>query len=401
MTQVNRFSSVLRLSVPAVVVACALFLPFLNKAFLIDDPYFLMQAEQIRHQFLRPVNFTMCWYDTSVCAPISQLAPGGALMGYYLLPAVQFGALEPIAHSLQLLALLAAITATVSLALRLGAAPAEARFAGLLLVTFPPVLALTDTAMPDVLAMSLGVVGIERFTAWLENGRIGSATAAALALGLAPFARVHAVGLMAVAAVAAMEPLWSGNKAHVRWANLSPLLAAMAIFLIISHVTGEPGSTGALPPQRSIMWDRFAPNLRSLFWGYVICFPISLLWLVSVRRRAAWLALYASCVFLICLGVVKISAPQAAQWAMAAIAALCIAQMLWRGARTGSPGLHLGIWLLVPCVILPYIHLPAKYLVLSSPAAAIAGVALFATNHADFDCACWEPLLAYAGWHRC
>jgi hypothetical protein len=376
-SQSSRFTSIIRLSAPAIIVACALFLPFLNKAYLIDDPYFLMQAESVRHEFLRPQNFTLCWFHDCVCGPVAQLAPGAALMGYFLLPAIMLGALEPLTHLLQLLALLAAVMATVSLALRFGAAPVEARFAGLLLVTFPPVLALTDTAMPDTLAMSLGVIGLERFVAWRENGRIGSAIMAALALGLAPYARLHALGLIGVGVVAAALQLWrNSSKSRLRWIGFSPLLAAIAIFLGVSHITREPGLGGSLPPQSSIMWERFGPNIRALFLNYVICFPIAVLWLISVRRGALWLVSAASCVFLICLGLVKMPAQAAVLWTLAAVAALCIAQMHWEGFRTRSPGLLLSIWLLVPCAVLPYRHLPSKYLMVTAPAAAIAGMAL-------------------------
>src|SRR5690242_16042326 len=88
------YAPAFRASAPAILVACIFIAPFLHKAFLIDDPYFLMQAEQIRREFLRPLHFTICWFESAVCAPASQLAPGAALMGYFLLPAITFGGSE-------------------------------------------------------------------------------------------------------------------------------------------------------------------------------------------------------------------------------------------------------------------------------------------------------------------
>ena len=365
---------VLRLSAPALIVACALFLPFLNKAYLIDDPYFLLQAQQITHEFLRPMNFTICWFDNCACSPAYRLAPGAALMGYVLFPVIQFAALESVVHLVQLLTLLAALVATVSLALRWGAGRFEAGAAAMLLATFPPVLALTDTAMPDVLAMSLAVIGIERFSAWLEDGRIPSATVAALALGLAPFARLHAIGMIGLAFV--MAATTPRTRPARRWLDVLPLLAAAALFLALSLVTREPGSAGPLPPASRISAVTAGDNTRSLLSYYILCFPVAVMWLLSQRRRAVWLIAYAAAAYLIFLALARQGILASGISCMAAVSALSIAHLLWRGARRRSRELLLGAWLLAPCVAIPYLHLPPKYLMLSAPAAAIAGVAL-------------------------
>ena len=45
---------VLRLAAPAMLGAGALLLPFVDKAYSVDDPFFLLQAEQTRRRLTRP-----------------------------------------------------------------------------------------------------------------------------------------------------------------------------------------------------------------------------------------------------------------------------------------------------------------------------------------------------------
>ena len=69
---------------------------------------------------------SVCWFDSCACSPAYRLVPGAALMGYVLFPVIKFAALESVVHLMQLLTLLAALVATVSLAVRWGAGRFEA-----------------------------------------------------------------------------------------------------------------------------------------------------------------------------------------------------------------------------------------------------------------------------------
>src|SRR5215469_1835069 len=73
---------------PALLLATACLLPFLNKAFLIDDPHFLAMAQQILKSPLHPMNFDICWNTLPYCAKAYDLTPGNSLMGYALVPTV-------------------------------------------------------------------------------------------------------------------------------------------------------------------------------------------------------------------------------------------------------------------------------------------------------------------------
>jgi hypothetical protein len=64
-TEVPPLSTVLACALPALLLAIGCLLPFVNKAFLIDDPYFLAMARQILKHPIHPMDFDICsayWY---------------------------------------------------------------------------------------------------------------------------------------------------------------------------------------------------------------------------------------------------------------------------------------------------------------------------------------------------
>jgi hypothetical protein len=71
-------------------------------------------------------------------------------------------------------------------------------------------------------------------------------------------------------------------------------------------------------------------------------------------------------------------------WTLAALGGLYVAAELWQAARARTPRLLLGLWLLMPCVVLPYFQLPPKYLMASAPAAAILGATCFTQESPRF-----------------
>src|SRR5215472_1044772 len=86
--------TVLICAVPALLLATVCLLPFLNKAFLIDDPEFLGIARQVLKSPLHPTNFDICWNLVPYCMKLYELTPGNTLMGYALVPTVLGGAAE-------------------------------------------------------------------------------------------------------------------------------------------------------------------------------------------------------------------------------------------------------------------------------------------------------------------
>jgi hypothetical protein len=373
------------LSAPAIALASLLYLPFLNKAYTIDDPYFLLEAQQTKREPLRPLNFNLCWFDSLHCAPAYALAPGAALMGYFLIPVMALSAAEPAVHAVQLFLLWIAVIFTASLALRMAATEFEARAAGILLVVFPPVLAMTDTAMPDVLVMTLGVIGIDRYLAWLADGGVSNAGAAGLALGLAPFGRMHALGLIGVAAVAACLHRGKDGRPRIWLARAAlPLCFAVALFAGLTLLTRESGIAPGLPPDFNLGRKNIEPNARALLFDFLVCFPVAGFWLAHMRRRAMMLIPLSAAIFAAFYFGAGFFGWIAAVWALNAISIVCLLHLLWRGWQARSWPLMLFAWLLVPCLVLPYMHLPPKLVMIGAPAAAIASMGWLRMEPAQF-----------------
>src|SRR3974377_2133143 len=81
-------------SLPALILAVLCLVPYLTKAYTADDPYFLLQSNQIRVGPLHPMAFDICWFVPERCGAPADCAPGAALGGYYLLPVVICGTPE-------------------------------------------------------------------------------------------------------------------------------------------------------------------------------------------------------------------------------------------------------------------------------------------------------------------
>src|SRR5262245_3897080 len=181
-------------ALPAIAVVWALLLPFLGKAYTIDDPLFLKQAQHATVDPLHPTAVTVVWSDRP--QRMSEIMPSGPVMAWLLVPCVSIGGAEWVAHLGQLALFTVAIIATVLLAVRLQCDVSAARAAGLLLAATPAALAMAGTAMPDISAMAFGVAGLERLLAWRDLGRVHQGIASGGLLALSALARPHALLLL-------------------------------------------------------------------------------------------------------------------------------------------------------------------------------------------------------------
>ncbi len=149
---------------------------------------------------MHPMDFDICWDTTPNCTKAYALTPGNALMGYVLVPTVLGGAHEWMAHVTQLVLVCIAVLAMTSLIFRFGWSRQHAIAGALLLVAIPPFLPMASNAMPDLLAAAVALVAMERLAAWKAERKWGQGVAAAIALGLAGFARPHLALLLPLAA---------------------------------------------------------------------------------------------------------------------------------------------------------------------------------------------------------
>jgi len=366
----------LRAAAPAILLVIAVLTPFLDKAFTIDDPLFLYQAGHVLQDPVHPTAFEVVW--STAPQRMSAIMASGPGMAYLLVPCVALGGAEWVAHLIQLAALLLALLATASLSDRLGGTWEVGRLSAFLLAATPAVLAMAGTAMPDVPAMAFGVCGIERAVAWSQDRRWHQALLASLALAAAALCRSHLIVLPGIAWLLCIGDVFDTRVWSRRlWAISAPPVATLALVAMTLFATRDPrGSVAAVgaATQTFFFGPAILRNAVSYLAHWAVVLPLGLPWLLIRPRRilggpvfyaaaaAAWLYVR--------------STPEVGPVAVAPLAGLGAAALwdLLFGAvrRRDSVTLILGLWMLTPLAVLPYLHLPSKYLLMAAPASAMA-----------------------------
>jgi hypothetical protein len=367
--------SPLRAAVPAIVLVVATLVPFLGKAFTIDDPMFLFQARHLLLDPLHPTAFDVVWSTTP--ERMSAIMASGPGMAYLLVPCVALGGAEWVAHLAQLAFFVLALIATASLAQRLGGGEGDGRIAALLLAATPAATAMAGTAMPDIPAMALGVCGVERAVAWSRDRRWPQALAATLALSAAALCRSHLIALVGIALLAMAGDVFDRSAwTRIGWRAWVPLAACPLVVAAALLITRDPAAPStAVAGAAGTFFDPSAwpRNLVAFTSHWVLVLPLGLPWLLLHPRRVltspvVYVATAAAWFF---LRATPIVGP-----ALVAPIAGMGAAILWDIARDAvrrKDGVlaTLSAWLLVPAAVLPYLHLPSKYLLAAAPAGAI------------------------------
>jgi hypothetical protein len=377
---------VLRRSAPALILSTLLLLPFLGKAFTIDDPVFLAEARHALTDPLHPSAFEMAWNLRS--ERVSAIVPTGPVMAWLLVPAVLSPCPEEVAHALQIGMLWIAILATVGLALRLGVPPAWASAAGLLLGVTPSVLGMAGTAMPDLPAMALGAAGLYHLLAWRQDRRWRHCAAAACLLGLAPLARTQLALLPGIGGLLLVGDVFSVSEwRRGPWTRWVPILGALLVTLGVTLATLDPtpGSSSVAAAAAGLSSMRkVIPNLLAFAIHWSLALPFAIPWFM-VRWRPVlariWVLIGSSAAAALLLRNVH---PVSTPWVLAPVAGLTVTA-LWdvlldAFRRRDSTQLTLGIWLLLALPAAIYVHLPSKFLLASAPAAAILVARAMATS---------------------
>jgi len=369
---------VLRCAAPGVLLAALCLLPFLNKAFTIDDPYFLAEARQTLITPLTPAAVAICWDNAAHKRPLREIGSNAALMGYVLAPVILLGSREWAGHLTILLFLAAAVIATVSLAFRCGADPRQAMLAGLIFASTPVVLGMAGTVLPDIPVTALGVLGMERLLAWKEERKIHQAVVAGVALGLAPLGRSHTLLLLPIGAlILASGALWPPSLRKLRAMGLVhwlPIILAGCCFVFFTWITFVPSPSALLPgapnPEQLGGLHNVRHNLPALGIDWLLTTAIGIVWLI----RGGWRGTLALAAILLAGQIARYGL----DYDLATVLSVGLAGLVALGFvlvetwRSGRPVLFwLAVWLLIPLPILPYIHFPAKYLAPCAPAAAI------------------------------
>jgi 4-amino-4-deoxy-L-arabinose transferase-like glycosyltransferase len=152
------------LSLTLLTLACLL--PFLGKAFHMDDPLFIWTAQHIAQHPLDPYGFRVVWYATET--PIADVVKNPPLASYYLAWSGRiFGWGESALHLALLFPALIVILGTYRLAARFTRWPLLAALATLF---SPGFLVSSTTVMCDILMLALWMLAL---VFWLEAENSG------------------------------------------------------------------------------------------------------------------------------------------------------------------------------------------------------------------------------------
>jgi len=370
-------------ALPALALAAILLLPFAGKAFTIDDTVFLRQAEYALTDPLHPSALTMVWSEVSKPMRLSQVMPTGPLMAWLLMPVALASGSEIVAHLEQLLLVLLAVFEVAVLALRLGYDDEVARVAALFLAATPAVLGMSGTVMPDIAAMTLALVGVERLHAWGREGRAMQGVAAALALGIAPLARSHVLLLAGLGVlflplppIAPFTRLLPHRVRAGAWVKWLPVVAAPVLMLLVLRIVQDPLGGSSDMVSAAGMFSSLG-NVRSnaIAFGvhWVLLLPLGLAWMLS-RGRTFWMSVFPWLGLAAALAAIWYGHETGWLWIapVAGFGAAVVADVVADSVRRRDPtsGM-LALWLLVALPIVIYLHFPSKYLVACAPAAAI------------------------------
>jgi 4-amino-4-deoxy-L-arabinose transferase-like glycosyltransferase len=159
-----------------------LLLPFLTRAFHVDDPLFIWAARHIQQDPLDPYGFTVNWYGTS--AAMSEVTKNPPLASYYIAAVASvLGWSELALHGAFLIPALAVAIGTYVLSTRFCRSPLLASLAAVLTPVF---MVSSVTVMSDMLMLAFWVFAVVCWLAGLDRKNYGLlALAAVLVAGAA------------------------------------------------------------------------------------------------------------------------------------------------------------------------------------------------------------------------
>src|SRR6185436_11838712 len=208
----------------AIATAIAL-LPFVNKAFTMDDPLFVWSAQHITEQPLDPYGFALNWYGRT--QQMSEVMQNPPLTSYALAAASGVvGWNEAALHVVFGLFAFAAVAGTWSLARSMTERPL---LAALLTLVMPFFLVSATNVMSDVPMLACFVWALALWRRGLEENRD-------LLLWLAALIAA-AAGLFKYFGMAAVPLMFVETLLRRRWSKIVPLALPVAVFAAYDLVT--------------------------------------------------------------------------------------------------------------------------------------------------------------------
>jgi hypothetical protein len=214
-----------------VSLACAAcLLPFVNKAYHIDDPLFLYAARQIQADPLNFYGFVVNWYGTAM--PMWDVMQNPPLAAYYIaLATALFGWGEPALHLAFLLPAVGAVWGTCRLAERVCTRPAVAALAALLTPAF---LVSSTGVMSDTLALCCWVWAVVLWDRGLRAPHRGLLFLSAGLVACAALTKFIGIGLIPL--LLAYAVIYGRSRGKGWPAALAPALAlGLPVFVLAAY----------------------------------------------------------------------------------------------------------------------------------------------------------------------
>ncbi len=189
----------------AILLASACLLPFLNKAFNVDDPLFLWAAKQIVQHPLDPYGFPVVWYRTSF--PMSEVMKNPPLASYFLAMVGSWaGWSEPALHLLFLFPAIAVVVAVHQLAREMTKSPS---IAALAMLASPVFLVSATSIMCDVPMLALWLWAILLWKKGLRDNKSSWLVAAGVMIGFCSLTKYFGICLIPLLL---LHSIWSKRR---------------------------------------------------------------------------------------------------------------------------------------------------------------------------------------------
>lgn len=175
-----------------VLLTLATLLPFLGKAFTIDDPVYIWQAQHIAQHPLDPYGVEVNWYGGA--QPLHAFDKNPPLASYYLaLAGTLFGWSEVALHAASLLPALICALGAYEIARR---TTKDALFAACAAVFTPAFLVSATNVMCETWMLAFWLLAVVAWLEGLERGRFAWLLVAGVCAGLAGLSKYPAVVLV-------------------------------------------------------------------------------------------------------------------------------------------------------------------------------------------------------------
>lgn len=392
-------------AVLVVLAVVATLIPFVNKAFHIDDPLFIWMAQQISRFPGDPYGFNVTWYWTA--EPISSVMQNPPLSSYFAAVAgTNLGWSEPAMHSAFLLPAVGAILGTFFLARRFTDSP----LAAALLTLFTPVFLVSATSvMCDVLVLALWVWSIECWLRGLEKNSWLLFLLASILVAAAALTKYFGISLVLLLVAFTIARDWR------LWPRLLFLVIPIFVVAIYEMITKAKYGHGLLLGATAYPWTWNPTAERHIFQTFVTGLSflggglISIIFYGSILKRwkllVAGLVIFAAMVplfyFFCARGIghqaesITPIAGQGALFATIALGILTLAVVDLVQRRTAE-SLLLCLWLLGTFLFGTFLNwsVTSRALLPAAPAVAILAVRQLNSNTRGLSL--WWPLLPAA-----